>query len=131
MKKKIVSQPKKQAARFDKPPVYEETRIIPPNEFPQPETILNETESAADFEAAEEEQSVKEKEKKTTEAKTDVRVNLVGESKPPLGKGQKYFETVDGRFLVGPEDAGSIEDPLNPGHEVNPWRGPSAQLHKR
>jgi hypothetical protein len=38
---------------------------------------------------------------------------------------------VDGRFLVGPEDAGSIEDPLNPGREVNPWRGPSAQLHKR
>lgn len=46
-----------------------------------------------------------------------------------LGKGQKYFETPDGRILVGPKDSGSIPDPENPNSEVNPMRLPTPILH--
>ena len=40
---------------------------------------------------------------------------------PVLGPKQKYFETPDGRILVGPSDAASIPDPIT-GKEVNPKR---------
>lgn len=113
----------KQAARFDYPPIEERPNLLGGENIL--DNSLDEKESAADFDAAEEEQRAKEKEKK------EVSPRILKSEKPLLEKGQRYFETIDGRFLVGPIDAGSIKDPLNPNHEVNPWRPASSQLHRR
>lgn len=119
---------KKQAARFDKAPTdsipKEEIRPTPAAPMStNPDIPLDQDQSANEFEAAEEEQHAKGKEKK--EKTENLRSGVV---KPLLEKGQRYFETSDGRFLVGPQDAGSIKDPAT-GMEVNPWREPSKRLN--
>lgn len=138
MKKKPAPKPKKQAARFDHPPVYDEEKktadvhevTVGVDETPlQSEQVLNEAESAEEFLAAEETENATQKKEEEKEEVVPSVLTHIRAGKPPLDKGQKYFETADGRYLVGPHDAGSIDDPQNPGVQVNPWRSASIK-HK-
>lgn len=130
MKKKPGPKPKKQAERFDQSPVDGEAQdsgsvasdtLAPVTEVGN---ILNPKESAAEFDAAEGEKHGKEKKEK----EKSHHAQHVLKHKPVLEKNQKHFETADGRFLAGPIDAGSIDDPMNPGVQVNPWREGSKRL---
>lgn len=48
--------------------------------------------------------------------------------RPEVGKGQKLFESPEGRFYVGPEDARSIKDPVTD-RDIRPAREASPDLH--